>query len=152
MRRKKGPLEKIEVEDPQAKAKVSLVLQVLSGEKTISAACKDTGIQPVQYYKLEEKMVQAMVLAAKMPPRRGRGKDPMVEASSLAEKTEELRQEHRRMQSLMRISRKLLNLGARKPRKNGPRKPKTGLPGESATSPEAEPRRAAKPDQEATSP
>lgn len=123
MRRKLSPLTKLDVEDKDAKAKVSLVLQVLSGEKTITEACKETGIKPISYYKLEERMVRAMVAAAQMPSVKGRRrKDPLAEATSLAQETEQLRQEHRRLASLMRISGKLFRVKRR--RKNGPGRPK----------------------------
>ena len=125
MRRKLSPLSKLDVEDKDAKGKVSLVLQVLSGEKTITEACKETGIKPISYYKLEERMVRAMVAAAEMPALKGRRrKDPLAEATSLAQETEQLRQEHRRLASLMRISGKLFRVKRRKYRKNGLGRPK----------------------------
>ena len=124
MRRKKLPVDKMEVQDEQAKGKVSVVLDVLSGEKTITQACKETGLKPLQYYKIEDRMVAAMLEAAKMPAVRGRRGNPMAEATTLAAQTEALRQEHRRMQSLLRISKKLFRRGTRKPRKNGPGRPK----------------------------
>jgi hypothetical protein len=117
-------------EHEQSIAKVSVVLNVLAGEKSIAQVCKDTGLKPLQYYKLEEKMVQAMMLAAKAPPTRGRARNPLAEATNLAEKTDALRLEHRRLQSLMRMSRKLLKSGTRKRRKYRPRKPRTADPKE----------------------
>jgi hypothetical protein len=137
MKRKKQPLESLDVEDKDAKAKVSLVLTVLAGEKSISEACRETGLKPLSYYKLEERMVRAMVATAKMPALRGRRKDPLSEANSLAEETAQLRQEHRRLQSLMRISKKLLRTGARRGRKPGPGRPKQAIsPGTAAETPE----------------
>ena len=91
MRRRKGPLEAMEVEDQDAKGKVSLVLTVLAGEKSIAEACRETGLKPLTYYKLEERMVRAMVATAKLPVLRGKMKDPMAEATSLAEETAQLR-------------------------------------------------------------
>lgn len=128
MRRKKAPLEKLESDDREAKAKVSLVLEVLSGEKTISAACRETGLKPLSYYKLEERMMRAMLAAAQMPALRGKRKDPLNEARSLAQETDQLRQEQRRLSSLLRISGKLLRTKGRKPRKNGPGRPKGTTP------------------------
>ena len=118
MRRKRSPLDGVDPEEKEAKAKVSMVLQVLSGEKTIAEACRETGLKPIKYYKLEERMVQAMVATAKMPALRGKRKDPMTEMNDLATQTTELRQEHRRLQSLMRITRKLVS-----PKKRGPGRP-----------------------------
>jgi hypothetical protein len=114
MKRKKHPLEQMEISDAEVKGKVSAVLSVLSGEKRIVEVCRETGITLMQYYRLEGRMIQAMVETAKMPPGRGRRKNPMQEMGTLAEKTEILRQEHRRMQSLMRISQKLVKLGGQK--------------------------------------
>lgn len=126
MRRKVNPLSKLPVTEEEAKAKVSLVLQVLSGEKSISEACRDTGLKPLSYYKLEERLLRGMLLAASMPrAARGRSKDPAKEANEIAAQTEELREEHRRMQSLVRITRRLFR--SRDP-KGGPKKSKTPAP------------------------
>ena len=131
MKRKRSPLAKLENEDKVAKAKVSAVLEVLSGEKTISRACQESGLKPIAYYKLEERMIQAMLAAAAMPPRRGKRRDPALEASWLAQETESLRQEHRRLSSLMRVSNKLFRTRTRKVKLGRP--PKTAhlssLPG-----------------------
>ena len=127
MSRKKNPLETLEIEDQDAKGKVSLVLTVLSGEKSISEACRETGLKPLSYYKLEERMLRAMLASASMPSLRGRRKDPLSQASSLVEETAQLREEHRRLQSLMRISKKLLRGRGRKHRKNGPGSPRKGI-------------------------
>ncbi len=142
MGRKKGPLGSLDVEDQEAKSKVSLVLDVLAGEKSISEACRQTGIQPMQYYKLEERMVRAMLAAATLKPGRGRRKDPLAEASALATETDELRKEHRRLKSLVRVSKKLFKTGRRKPRKTGPRGPKPGSPSPLAAT---EPRKPGRP-------
>lgn len=118
MRRKVNPLSRLPVTDEEAKAKVSLVVQVLSGEKSISEACRDSGLKALSYYKLEERLLRGMLSAASMPAaRRGRRKDPAAEANQIAAETEDLRQEHRRMQSLVRITRRLFRTGAR----NGPK-------------------------------
>lgn len=126
MKRKKMPLDRMEVTDAPAKAKVAMVLEVLSGEKPISKACQETGLKPLQYYKLEEKMVRAMLAVALLPSGAGRHRATGAGTAAIAEETESLRQEHRRMKSLVRVSRKLLGLGSGKSRKYGPRKAKTG--------------------------
>jgi transposase-like protein len=125
MKRKKMPLDRMEVTDAPAKAKVAMVLEVLSGEKSIAQACQETGLKPLQYYKLEEKMVRAMLATALLPSGAGRHQVTGAATAAMAEETESLRQEHRRMKSLVRVSRKLLGLGAGKSRKYGPRKAKT---------------------------
>lgn len=134
MRRKVNPLSRLPVTEEEAKAKVSLVIQVLSGEKSISEACRDTGLKPLTYYKLEERLLRGMLLAASMPAaRRGRRKDPAAEANQIAAETEDLRQEHRRMQSLVRITRRLFRTAGARNGPKGPRKPRTPAPA-SATS------------------
>ena len=130
-RRKKQPMEQVQIADAQAKAKVSIVLQVLSGEKSIAAVCKEAGMNALQYYKLEGKMISAMANAASLPTTRGKKRDPMEAAAELAQQTDQLRQEHRRMQSLLRVSRKLLKTRRRGPRKvkSQERPPQALLPG-----------------------
>lgn len=145
MKRKKMPLERMEVQDEQAKGKVAIVLEVLAGEKSISQACKETGLKPLQYYKIEDRMVGAMLEAAKMPAVRGKRKDPIGEATTLAEQTESLRQEHRRMRSLVRISKKLFRKGTRKPRKTGPKRPKAEQASETGAEQAEMPRRLGRP-------
>jgi transposase-like protein len=126
MKRKRLPLDRMDVTDAPAKAKVAMVLEVLSGEKAIAQACQETGLKPLQYYKLEEKMIRAMMAAALLPSGAGRRRGTGAATAAMAEETETLRQEHRRIKSLVRVSRKLLMLGARKTRKYGSRRAKTG--------------------------
>jgi len=134
MRRRINPLSRLPVTDEEAKAKVSLVLQVLSGEKSISEACRDTGMKALSYYKLEERLLRGMFVAASMPgAMRGRSKDPAKEANQIAAQTEELRQEHRRMQSLVRITRRLFRTGGARGGPKGPRKARTPAPAPAAS-------------------
>ena len=150
MRRKKQPLDGMDEEDQAAKAKVSVVLEVLAGETTIAEACRQAGVKPIHYYKLEERMVRAMVATAKLKPGRGRRKDPLAEATNLASETEALRQEHRRMQSLLRISKKLLRSGTRKPRKTPLGRPPKVAPTAEGSPIPTEPRRPGRPPLAAT--
>lgn len=137
MRLRKPPLEKIEVADPEAKAKVSLVLQVLSGEKSVSGACRETGLKPMGYYRLEDRLILGMLQAAKMPPVRGRRfRDPAAEANSLATETELLRQEHRQMQALVRVTKKLFRERGRK-RRGGPGRPRKDPAAQETAAPKA---------------
>lgn len=124
MKRRTPPMERLQVTDAAAKAKVALVLEVLSGEKPISQACRETGVNMLAYYKLEERMLRAMLAVAQMPPGRRSTRNPAAEASFLAAETEDLRQEHRRIRSLLRVSRKLLAFGQARARKGGPGRPK----------------------------
>lgn len=134
MRTKKAaPLDRLAVTDAAAKAKVAAVLAVLSGEKAISEVCRETGLQPLQYYKLETRLVEAMVATAGMPSSGRRRRSPVAEAATLAEKTEQLRQEHRRMQCLLRVSRKLLRPPKRA--RKGPGRPPKASPPQAQTVP-----------------
>lgn len=126
MPRKKDPLENLPAEDKEARGKVAMVLSILAGEKSIAEACRETGLKPLTYYKLEERMLRSMVATAKMPARRGRQKDPLAESTALVSETEELRREHRRLQSLMRVTRKLASGVKRGPGR--PRKAATASP------------------------
>ncbi|MBI4565581.1 MAG: hypothetical protein HY716_12875 [Planctomycetes bacterium] len=124
MRRRVNPLDRLPVSQEEAKAKVALVLQVLSGEKSISEACRETGLKPLSYYKLEERLISGMLSAASMPAVRARrSKDPAAEANQLAAQTEVLREEHRRMQALVRMTKRLFRSRSRKP---SLKPPKTG--------------------------
>jgi hypothetical protein len=110
----------MEVEEPQVKARVLAVLQALSGEKSITEICHETGLKPVQYYKLEDQMVKGMVMAAQASLTRGRRRNPLAEARDLEDRNVTLRQENQRMQALLRLTRKLF--------KTPPRGRKTAIP------------------------
>ncbi len=120
--RKRMPLARVQTDADQAaaRAKVSLILDVLSGVKAISEACREQGLKPLQYYKLEERMIRAMLQAASMPQRESTRLSR--EATRLTGEMDALRREHRRMKSLVRVSRKLFreNLS----RKRGPARPR----------------------------
>jgi hypothetical protein len=109
MIRRISPVDRLKVTDEEAKAKMVLVLGVVSGNQTISDACRESGLKAISYYKLEERLMGGMYQAALMPPgRRGRpSKDLASEANQIAAETEELRREYRRMQSLVRITRRI---------------------------------------------
>jgi len=106
------------------------VLQALSGEKTVSEICQETGLKQIQYYKLEGQLLRGMVMAAEASLAGGRSRSPLLEAKDLAERNRLLRQEVLRSQSMLRLTRKLFKTSPRGP-KNGPRRgrpPKAGPP------------------------
>ena len=138
MKRKKPPLERFEGTDAAARAKVALVLEVLAGTSSITQACREAGLNAMQYYKLEERLVGAMLEAASMPAARGRRMSAAAAATRLAEETEALKQEHRRMKSLVRVSRKLFRPKGRKGGKRGPGRPKKGTAPQGASKPQPE--------------
>jgi transposase-like protein len=119
--RKRNLEAKIEVDQPEVKARVLAVLQSLSGEKTITEICRETGLKPIQYYKLESQMINGMILAAQSNAAGRRGRSPLLETSSLGERNLRLRQENLRMQAMLRLTRKLFKTGSKGP-KNGPRR------------------------------
>ena len=119
--RKRNLEAKVEVDQPEVKARVLAVLQSLSGEKTITEICRETGLKPLQYYKLESQMIGGMILAAESSVAGRRGRSPLLETSNLGERNRRLRQENLRMQAMLRLTRKLFKTGPRGP-KNGPRR------------------------------
>jgi len=97
------------------------VLQALSGEKTVSEICQETGLKQIQYYKLEGQLLKGMVMAAEASLAGGRQRNPLLESKDLAERNRLLRQEVLRSQSMLRLTRKLFKTSPRGP-KNGPRR------------------------------
>ena len=132
--RKRNLEAKIEVDQPEVKARVLAVLQSLSGEKTITEICEETGLKPIQYYKLEGQMINGMILAAQSNLAGKRGRSPLLETSSLGERNSRLRQENLRMQAMLRLTRKLFKTSPRGP-KNGPRR---GRPPKALAAPKPE--------------
>lgn len=121
MPRRKNLSERVEVENPQVKARVLAVLQALSGEKTISEICQETGLKQVQYYKLEGQLLKGMVMAAEASLTGGRQRNPLLESQDLEDRNRRLRQEVLRTQSMLRLTKKLFRMARRGP-KTGPRR------------------------------
>jgi hypothetical protein len=85
-------------------------------------------------------MVSAMLEAARMPAaRRSRRRDPSLEANLIATETEELRREHRRMQALVRVTKKLFRQRPRKPGAKPPGRPRKAVPLEAVSKPKENP-------------
>ena len=117
------------MENPEVKARVLAVLQALSGEKSVSEICRETGLQLIQYYKLEGTLLKGMVMAAEASLVRGRRRNPLLESKDLEERNLRLRQEVLRTQAMLRLSRKLFKISG-PGRKSGPRRgrpPKTAV-------------------------
>lgn len=119
--RKRNLESKVEVDEPEVKARVLAVLQSLSGEKTITEICRETGLKPIQYYKLEGQMINGMILAAQSNLAGRKGRSPLLETSALGRQNSRLREENLRMQAMLRLTRKLFKTGPRGP-KNAPRR------------------------------
>ena len=120
MRKRRNPSEKLQVENPEVKARVLAVLQALSGEKSVSEICRETGLQLIQYYKLEGQLLKGMIMAAEASLVRGRRRNSLLESKDLEERNLRLRQEVLRSQSMLRLSRKLFKITGPR-RKYGPR-------------------------------
>ena len=111
--RKRDLTSKVEVDQPEVKARVLAVLQSLSGEKTITEICRETGLKPGQYYKLESQMIHGMIFAAQSSLAGRKGRSPLLETSNLEERNRRLRQENLRVQAMLRLTRKLFRVGRR---------------------------------------
>jgi hypothetical protein len=109
---------RVEVEDQAVKARVMAVLWALSGEKTITEICEETGLKQVQYYKLEAQMLKGMILAAESSLQGGRRRNPLTESRDLEERNRRLRQENLRIGSVMRLTRKLFKMPSKGPKKS----------------------------------
>jgi transposase-like protein len=139
--RRKQIADRMEVEDPQVKARVLAVLQAISGEKAISQICRETGLQLPQYYKLESQILKGMVMAAQASLTGGLKRNALMDTADLEARNRQLRQDNQRMQGLLRLTRKLFRMG-RKPQKtrvSRGRPRKTPLPEESKTVPATTP-------------
>ena len=123
------------MKSPEVKARVIAVLQALSGEKTVSEICEETGLKQLQYYKLEGQLLKGMIMAAEASLAGGRTRNPLLESQDLEERNRRLRQEVLRSQSILRLTRKLFKMGPRTP-KNGPRR---GRPPKALSAPKPEP-------------
>ena len=127
MPRRKHPGERLEVDNPEVKARVMVVLQALSGEKTIREICRETGLKEIQYYRLEGQLLKGMAMAAEASLAVGRRRNPLLESRDLEERNLRLRQEILRSRAMLRLTRKLFRMGSKRPA-NGSRRgrpPKT---------------------------
>lgn len=108
--------------DAYARKRVMLVLSVLSGETPVTDAVEAAGITRAAYYKLETQAIRAMLVALNpLGSSRGRRKGALAEASTrlkaMEAKVQGLTQEKRRLERLLRMTRKSLHLPTfRKPR------------------------------------
>lgn len=139
--RRKPLADRMEVEDPQVKARVLAVLQTISGEKPVSQVCRETGLQLPQYYKLESQILKGMVLAAQASLTGGLKRNALLDSADLEERNRQLRQDNLRMQGLLRLTRKLFRMGRKPPktRVSRGRPPKTAMPEEPTTNPPTTP-------------
>jgi hypothetical protein len=111
--RKRNLEARVEVENPEVKARVLAVLLGLSGEKTLSEICQETGLKAIQYYKLEAQLLKGMVMAAEASLQGKRGRRPILDAN-LGERNERLRRENLRMQAMLRLTRKLFKVSGKR--------------------------------------
>lgn len=90
----------------ESKKKAALILEVLSGLKTITEACAILGIKGIRYYLLEGRAMQGMVSAMENLPK-GRRERPIEDQLKRTEKDRDrLARELRQTQVLLRMVRR----------------------------------------------
>jgi hypothetical protein len=125
--------------DGIARARVLMVLSVLSGEKPVTTAIEELGISRGFYYQLETKALNAMLLS--LAPGSDGSAAPDATGTSrriteLEEKVSRLEQEKRRAERLLLLTRKALPPSAVKiPGKGRPPKVRGSAGGGRAPSP-----------------
>lgn len=96
--------------DGQASARArqlaSVVLEVLAGLRSPQEASEAVGLSTQRYYTLEARAIEGLVAALEPRPRGGgRRKSPDKERAELEARCEQLEQELRRAQALVRVAR-----------------------------------------------
>jgi hypothetical protein len=96
--------------DEMARRRCLLILSVLSGEKPVSDAIAEAGLARNTYYQLEEKALDAMLVAlGPTPPDRKR--DQSAEIAALQAKVAKLEEDRRRAERLLLLTRKVVRKG-----------------------------------------
>lgn len=102
-------LEKAEL-DEMARRRCLLILAVMAGEKSVSAAIAEAKLSRNTYYQLEEKALYGMLTAlGPMPP--GRVPDQSLKITELERKVASLEREKRRSERLLFLTRKIVRPG-----------------------------------------
>ncbi len=106
--------------DEMAKRRCVMLLNVLSGESSISQAIAEAKISSALYYQLEAKALSAMLRA--LSPERGAedlGEEQSRSLAGLEEKTKRLEMEKRRLERLLSMTKKVLTPGPMKQNNRG---------------------------------
>ena len=106
VRKEKAPVQG----SPEARRTAAAILEVMSGVKGPNEASDALGISTMRYYALEDRALQAMVLALEPRPR-GRKKPSADEALlGVQRERDQLRRDLGRTQALLRLVRKSVKL------------------------------------------
>lgn len=99
--------------DQIAQRRCLMILDVLSGAKSVTEAIAETQVSRQMYYQLEEKALKGM-LSSLMPGATESGQNPSTTARilELEEKLKKLEEENRRTERLLLLTRKVLPSGS----------------------------------------
>ena len=111
---------------PGARRKAMVILEVLGGMRTPTAAAEELGIPAPRYYQWEERAVAGMVSALE-PRKRGPKRDPHKEIDDLRDELEASRKECARYEALLRSAERTIGLSREAP-KSGRSKKRTRRP------------------------
>ncbi|HUE27240.1 MAG TPA: hypothetical protein VMP89_10745 [Solirubrobacteraceae bacterium] len=108
--------------DEMAKRRCLLVLSVLSGERPVSDVIEEAEISRPMYYQLEERALQAMLVALTPGASEPGATEPAKRIAELERKVEQLEADKRRSERLLLLTRKVLKgpmkMAVGRPRKN----------------------------------
>jgi len=105
----------------QARQEAAAILEVLAGVRTPAQAAAALGVSLAQYYILETRAVQAIVVACEPRPR-GRQVTAASSLATLRQECEQLRRDCARQQALARTAQRALGLAAPAPPAKPPAK------------------------------
>ena len=103
-----------------AQRRTLMLLSVLSGEKPVTDAIAEAQISRPHYYQLEERGLQALLVAMEPGAGPGRPAETSVRLLQMEERVKELESDKRRLERLLHMTRKVL--------RSGPMKTPTGRP------------------------
>ena len=136
-KRRRRPVPRWLVKSPEldaiARRRCLLILSVLSGEKPVTDAIKEAGVQRQTYYNLETRALSAMLAALNpLASTRADGSSRLSGATcritELEQQVERLTQEKRRTERLLLLTRKTLKVRLTPVRRGRPPKAPGSIP------------------------
>jgi len=100
--------------DQVAQRRTLMILSVLSGEKPVTDAILEAKISRGHYYQLEEKALEAILVAMEPGAAPGRPVETTTRLLQMEEKIGELEAAKRRLERLLHLTRKVLKPGPAK--------------------------------------
>jgi hypothetical protein len=94
-----------------ARESAAVILEVLSGLRSVGDASKALGVSPTRFYGIEQRAVEGLVTACE-PRSKGRQKDPGNELAKREKECQRLRQDLLRHQALLRSAQRALGVTA----------------------------------------